>query len=259
MPRESKRALITGAGSGIGRALAVEAASRGIRVALTGRRQDPLDATARLIVGQVETLTIPADVTIGSDRRALVANIAARWGALDFLFNNAGVVEGGPVKASGDEALERVFATNVIAPIALARDFLPLMLRAKPARVVNIGSVFGDIPYPGFAAYSASKFALRGFSTALRREWAEAGIGVTYAAPRATRTEAAAAFSALIEATKMTLDPPELVARQIWDAVERGDQSVYPRGAERVFVLIQRLFPRLVDRALAKQTAALAS
>jgi short-subunit dehydrogenase len=147
----------------------------------------------------------------------------------------------------------------VIAPIALARDFLPLMLRAKPARVVNIGSVFGDIPYPGFAAYSASKFALRGFSTALRREWAEAGIGVTYAAPRATRTEAAAAFSALIEATKMTLDPPELVARQIWDAVERGDQSVYPRGAERVFVLIQRLFPRLVDRALAKQTAALAS
>jgi short-subunit dehydrogenase len=96
---------------------------------------------------------------------------------------------------------------------------------------------------------------LRGFSTALRREWADCGVGVTYAAPRATRTDAAAAFADLVAASKMSLDPPELVARRIWRAVESGADSVYPKGPEKLFVLIQRLFPRVIDRALARQAA----
>jgi short-subunit dehydrogenase len=249
--------LITGAGSGIGRALAVEAAKRGMAVALVGRRPETLEATAALLAGPVPVLVLAADVTQPEERRRLALRVDQAWGSLNTLVNNAGVVEGGPVSEIDDDALERVFETNAIAPIALAREFLPLLRNRKPSRVVNIGSVFGDIPYPGFAAYSASKFALRGFSIALRREWAKLGISVTYAAPRATRTAAAAAFGPLIEAAKMTLDEPDRVARQIWDAVERGDHSVYPRGAERVFVLAQRLFPRLVDRALAKQAAAL--
>lgn len=256
MPHKPRRALITGAGSGIGRALALEAAKRGVSVALCGRRKEALEETAALISGRVQVLVAPADVTVATDRKRLFAHIAEAWGALDTLVNNAGVLEGGAVETCRDETLERLFQTNVAAPIALARDFLPLLRVSRPSRVVNIGSVFGDIPYPQFAAYSASKFALRGFSIALRREWSAHRVGVTYAAPRATRTEAAAAFSALVEATKMTLDPPDRVARRIWDAVERGDHSVYPEGAERIFVLLQRLFPRLVDRALAKHAAA---
>ncbi|MGD0640282.1 MAG: SDR family NAD(P)-dependent oxidoreductase [Roseiarcus sp.] len=255
MPREPKRVLITGAGSGIGRALAIEAASRGMMVALCGRRTEALFATAAAIADRHQPLIVRADVALAADRRRLVAQVGEAWGALDILVNNAGIVEGGPLEQTNDEALERVFQTNVIAPMALARDFKPLLVAAKPSRVVNIGSVFGDIPYPGFSAYSASKFALRGFSTALRREWADCGVGVTYAAPRATRTDAAAAFADLVAASKMSLDPPELVARRIWRAVESGADSVYPKGPEKLFVLIQRLFPRVIDRALARQAA----
>ena len=146
-------------------------------------------------------------------------------------------------------------ATNIVAPLALIREMLPLLRRAAPARIVNIGSIFGDIAYPLFAAYSGSKFALRGASMALRRELLPYGIGVTYAAPRATRTEAAKAYDPLLEPMRIRLDDPSEVAAQIWRAVARELDSAYARGPERLFVLIQRLIPRLIDRAIAAQMA----
>jgi short-subunit dehydrogenase len=252
MPLRGKRVLITGAGSGIGRALAVEAARRGMRVALCGRRRAALAGTAEMLGSAGEHPVIVADLMNPQDRHDLVNDIALGWGAIDILVNNAGVVEGGPIERVDDDMLDRIFRTNVIAPMALARDLMPLLLSARPSRVVNVGSVFGDIAYPDFAAYSASKFALRGFSTALRREWAGLGIGVTYVAPRATRTDAAAAFGELIAGAKMNLDLPENVARQIWDAVARGKDSFYIAGPERFYVLLQRLAPALIDRAIAR-------
>jgi short-subunit dehydrogenase len=139
-----------------------------------------------------------------------------------------------------------------MAPMALTRDLMPLLVAAKPSRVVNVGSIFGDIGYPEFTCYSAAKFALRGFSMALRREWKRKGISVTYAAPRATQTDAAAAFAGLIAKTKRTMDSPEQVARQIWRAVASGQDSVYAPAPERVYVLIQRLFPRVIDWSLSR-------
>jgi short-subunit dehydrogenase len=143
-------------------------------------------------------------------------------------------------------------ATNLTAPILLSRDLLPA-LRAASGRVVNIGSVFGDIAYPYFAAYSATKFGLRGFSDALRRELSGQGVGVTYIAPRATRTAAETAFAPLIEPLRMTLDDADTVARQAWDAIIAGRRESFPRGPERLFVLVQRLFPALVDRSVGAQ------
>src|SRR5258708_39619480 len=185
MPHEQKFVLITGAGSGIGRALAVEVAQRGMNVALCGRREDALEVTRALLDRENQHLMIPADITKPEGRRRIVETIGNKWKALDVLVNNAGVVEGGAIEKFDDEALNRTFLTNVIAPIALTRDLMPLLLAAKPSRVVNIGSVFGDIAYPLFSGYSASKFPLRGFSNALRREWQQALIVVAYAAPRA--------------------------------------------------------------------------
>lgn len=253
MPRDGRRVLITGGGSGIGRALAIEAARRGDSVALCGRRSDALAETAAAL--PADPILIQADITVADDRARIVARLEEAWGGLDVLVNNAGVVAGGPADRLGDAALEAMLRTNILAPIALTRDLAPLLRAARPARVVNIGSMFGDIAYPGFAAYSATKFALRGFSSALRREWHPHGIGVTYAAPRATRTAAAAAFQDLIVATGMALDDPDRVARQIWDGVAAGRDEIYPRGAERLFVLIQRLAPKLIDRALARAAA----
>lgn len=259
MQLEGKFALITGAGSGIGRALAVEGSSRGLTLALCGRRGDALAGTLALLDASKQNIAIPADVTRSGDRAAIVARLTESWGRLDVLVNNAGVVTGGALEQEEDACLERLVATNVTAPIALTRDLLPLLLAARSSRVVNIGSMFGDIPFPLFTAYSATKFALRGFSDALRREFRNRGIGVTYAAPRATKTEAADALERLLAAMAPRLDEPAAVAAQVWAAVERDAASVYPPGAERFFVVLQRLLPSLVDSAVSKQMAKLIS
>ncbi len=251
MRPEPKRVLITGAGSGIGRALAIEAARRGLQVALCGRRPETLDATLRELAGTGHW-ALAADVTDASGRRAIVESVMRHWAALDVLVNNAGLVEGGALEDLDDAALARIFDTNVIGPIALTRDLMPMLERAQPSRVVNVGSVFGDIPYPLFASYSASKFALRGFSTALRREWKGRGIGVTYVAPRATRTAALASVEAHMPQAAGRSDSPEIVARLVWRAIESGASSVYAPGPERLFVLLQRTFPGLIDRALSR-------
>jgi short-subunit dehydrogenase len=255
VPPEQKLVLITGAGSGIGRALCVEAASQGMAVALCGRRQEALEATRTLLGNDAGHLIIPADITRPEDRGVIVDRIRDGRGALDILINNAGIVEGGPLETFDDDALARTFQTNVMAPMALTRDLMPLLVAGKPSRVVNVGSIFGDIGYPDFTCYSAAKFALRGFSMALRREWKRKGISVTYAAPRATRTDAAAAFAGLIAKTKMNMDSPEQVARQIWRAVASGHDSVYAPAPERVYVLIQRLFPRVIDWSLSRPSS----
>jgi len=250
MQPEKKLVLVTGAGSGIGRELCIEAARRGMAVALCGRRQDALEATVALLEPATPHLIIPADITRPEDRRQIVDRIRNERGSLDILINNAGLVEGGALETLDDNALARTFQTNIVAPMALTRDLSALLTAAKPSRVVNVGSIFGDIGYPGFTCYSATKFALRGFSIALRREWKQKGISVTYAAPRATQTDAAVAFAGLIAKTKMNMDPPERVARQIWRAVASGHDSVYAPAPERIYVLIQRLFPSIIDRSL---------
>src|SRR6202035_214461 len=119
MPREQKYVLITGAGSGIGRALSVEAAQRGMTVALCGRRETALRVTRTLLDQGSQHLIIPADITNPQDRRRIVETIGEQWKALDVLINNAGVVEGGALERFNDDAITRTFLTNIIAPMAL--------------------------------------------------------------------------------------------------------------------------------------------
>ena len=255
MQLRNKHVLITGAGSGIGRQLAITASRRGMIVALTGRRVDALRETHSMMRHRRGHLILPADITDRKIRKALAQYLSRCWGRLDVLVNNAGVVSVGPLSTLSDEELETVMATNVIAPAALIREMLPLLCGAAPSRIVNVGSMFGDIAYPLFSAYSASKYALRGLSIALRRELKEYGVGITYAAPRATKTDAASAFGRLVEPMQMRIDDPEKVAAEIWSAVARDCDSVYAKGPERFFVLVQRLLPQLVDRSIASQMA----
>jgi NAD(P)-dependent dehydrogenase (short-subunit alcohol dehydrogenase family) len=255
MQLEGKRALITGAGSGIGRALAIEASRYGMTVALCGRRGDALAETLAMMSPSGRHMRLRGDITVPAVRRGMRDHLWRQWGGLDVLINNAGVVPVGPLACASDAELEQVMAINVVAPLALTREMLPLLHRATPSRIVNVGSMLGDIPYPLFAAYSASKCALRGLSIALRRELKPYGIGVTYAAPRATKTTAANAMAPLVEPMQMRLDAPDRVATQIWRAVAKDLDSAYGRGPERLFVLLQRLLPRLIDRAVAAQMA----
>ncbi|RVU33895.1 SDR family NAD(P)-dependent oxidoreductase [Hwanghaeella grinnelliae] len=252
MLHDTARVLITGAGSGIGRALAVEAANRGMRVVIAGRRMDPLRETAGAMGNAKSVITMQADVTSAQDRSALLARIQEQLGALDYLINNAGSVAVGRFDGLSEDEMMHLFTLNVTAPAMLSQAALPLLCAAPKGRIVNVGSMFGDIAFPRFAAYSASKFALRGLSDGLRRELAQDGIGVTYAAPRATRTPAADRFMALAKPMQMVFDPPGKVARRIWNAAEAGKSRVYPGLGERIATIAQALLPSILDRHIAK-------
>lgn len=257
MQLEKKIALVTGAGSGIGQAIAIALAERGTHIILVGRRLEALDATRKMLGHTDQATLLPADVTDAGDRQRISAAVREKFGRLNVLVNNAGLVETGSFAEMSDKTARRMIDTNLFAPVALTREFLPLLKAGVTARVVNVGSVFGDIAHPLFAVYSASKFGLRGFSDALRRELAGTGIGVTYAAPRATRTPAAAGFADLVGPLGMRLDPPQRVARMIVRAVERDATVAYPYGSERLFVLFQRLMPSLVDAGIRRKIAPL--
>jgi NAD(P)-dependent dehydrogenase (short-subunit alcohol dehydrogenase family) len=256
MRLDGRTVLITGAGSGIGRALAIACAGEGARLLLVGRRRQALQATVELLQPAGRGTILPADVTVAADRRSIREKVADEYGALDLLVNNAGVLQVGPLRETGDEELERLLATNLLAPMTLTRELLGPLCAAEAPRVVNVGSVFGDIGYPCFAAYSASKFGLRGFSDAMRRELKADGVGVTYVALRATRTEASHQFDHLIEPYSMTVDSADVAAAQILSAVRRDARTSYAGGPERLFVMLQRVLPRLIDRGIAQQTSA---
>jgi len=253
MPVAGDTVLITGAGSGIGRALALEASKRGMKLALVGRRREALEETRRQLPSTSECLIIPGDVTVPDDRQLIRRSVVEAWGRLTLLINNAGVVTAGRLSSLRDDDLDRLMATNLSAPIALTRDLLPLLCAGAPARVVNVGSLVGDIAMPLFCAYSASKFGLRGFSNGLRRELKPLRIGVTYAAPRGAETPAASAAAQFLEPFGMRLDSTASIAVGLWRAIDRGADNQYPRTRERLFVLVERLWPSLITGTLTRQ------
>jgi NAD(P)-dependent dehydrogenase (short-subunit alcohol dehydrogenase family) len=255
MKLDGARILVTGAAGGIGRALALELSRRGARIVASDR--DAVALRAALGAAAPDSICLGADLSRSAELPGLVESAAGAWDGLDALINVAGVLDFAPLGDERPEDVELTFRVNVLAPVLLVRAALPHLRRSR-GRVVNVGSIFGSIAFPWFATYSASKFAVRGFSEALRRELHEDGVGVTYVAPRATRTSLASSFGEMAAATRMPLDAPELVAARIADALARDRDDVYLGGPEPFFVRLNGLLPRLVDRALRKQARAMA-
>lgn len=162
-----------------------------------------------------------------------------------------------PFDQCSDDDLAGMVTTNLLVPMLLTRDALPLLRQAAEGRVVNIGSMFGDIAFPYFVGYCVSKFGMRGFSDGLRRELKPDGIGASYAVPRATKTPTQQSTAEMLAPLKMSLDEPSDVARHILDAVQRDKNRIYPKGMERIFIKVQALLPSLVDRAVTKQCQSL--
>ena len=153
--------------------------------------------------------------------------------------------------------IQKTVEINTLAPMLLARAVLPAMIEQDSGQIVNIGSTFGSIGFAWFSAYSASKYALRGFSQALRRELAETGIKVTYIAPRAVKTSInSQAVYEMAKAVKMNMDEPDAVAEQIVKCIRKGDKETHLGFPESFFVRINAVFPGLVDRAVRKQNRA---
>lgn len=249
------RALLTGASGGIGSALAVELHRRGAAVLLVGRTDDALHPLVQTLGAQCDRIRAHAADLATESGRAEVARHAAEWGC-NVLVNNAGLSEFALVEQQTDAGLERMFAVNVLAPMQLTRALLPHLRCLPEAAVLNVGSVFGSLAYPGFAAYSASKFALRGYTEALRRELADTQVRVHYLAPRATRTGMnPRAVERMNAELGVAMDPPELVARAACDMLEQGRRETVLGWPERAFVRINALLPRVVDGSLRKQLA----
>jgi short-subunit dehydrogenase len=253
------RVLITGGAGGIGRALARELLDAGASVLLVGRSASALaDAARTLGADSTRVGTLVADLATDTDRARLAAYAASWNGGVDVLVNNAGVSHFGLFADATAENVEQTLAVNLLAPMLLARALLPTLARRPQAAIVNVGSVFGSIGYPGNAAYSAAKFGLRGFSEALRRELAGSTVRVLHVAPRATRT---AINSRAVEALNLELgvatDAPETVAAWIRECIEIELADGAFGWPERLFVKLNALLPRLVDGALRKQLPAI--
>jgi 3-hydroxy acid dehydrogenase / malonic semialdehyde reductase len=182
-------ALVTGASSGIGRALATALARAGCRVILAGRRRDVLDGIAAELGGNA--LAFPLDVTDTAAVSGLPASLPAEFAAVDILVNNAGHDVGGRTRfdTSTADELASVIETNLTGPMRLARALIPAMAERGRGDVVNIGSVNTLRTTPGLAAYSASKHGLHGLTQVLRADYAALGIRVIEIVPGLTRTE----------------------------------------------------------------------
>jgi short-subunit dehydrogenase len=249
------RILLTGATGGIGRPLALELARRGARLALTGRDATRLAGLAgQLSNAGARAAMLPFDLTRPGSHAALVADAIESMGGIDVLINNAGRSHFGTFAGQDEAAMRELIETNVTAPLLLTRAVLPHMLARGSGCIVNIGSVFGAIGFPYNSAYSATKFALRGFSEALRRELADSGVQVLYIAPRATATamNGREALTLMAE-TGTAVDSPEKVAAVIADALAGDRKEVVIGGPERFFARLNGLLPRLADGALIRQ------
>lgn len=251
---EGRRVLITGASSGIGRELALALARRRTRILLSARRAELLSKVrAECERVGVAPEYLAGDVTDGDHRNALLQRAADSWGGLDVLVNNAGVSAHGRFADGDDPTLRRIMEVNFFAAAELTRYALPMLRRGVQPAIVNIGSILGHRAAPMNSEYAASKFALRGWSEALRAELAGEGIDVLLVSPGSTETEF---FDHLLAKHgdlpwgKAKAIPAAVVAEQTVRALERGRREIFPNWRGRALVMANRLFPGVVDRAM---------
>ncbi len=258
MKRElnGRRAIVTGASSGIGRAVALELARRGVNLVLVARREDRLAQLAGEIAALGRTVeTVVGDVTDPETRGRAVDAAQSKLGGLDILVNNAGVGATGLFESAGAERLRRIMEVNFFALVETTRLALPLLRQGISPIIVNVSSILGHRGVPYNSEYSASKFAVQGFSESIRAELAQSGVGVLVVSPGTTETEF---FDRVIENTAQPKWPEHRpvsaaeVARQIARAIERGRHEIIPYRWGRVFCWLNRLSPRLVDRLMTR-------
>lgn len=212
---------VTGATSGIGRALAEALAPRGVRLGLLARSGKVLAELEPALrsAGAADVLVRPADVGDPAAAPAWIADILDRWGRLDVLVNNAGIGILKPVAELTDADWDRTLATNLTGPFRLIRAALPAMRRARGGHIVNVSSIAGEVGFAGGGAYCASKFALQGLSECLMQEVRKEGVKVTIVGPGSvdTRFDAPGAGKPADTSWKI---PPAEIARTILYAIE---------------------------------------
>ena len=264
-PVRGKVSAITGAGSGIGRALAVELSRRGASVAISDIDEGNLKETADLISGPVHTAVVDS-----SDRDALFAwadAVTQHFGRVHQIYNNAGVAWNRPVLESSWEEYERVFRVNLHGVIHGTQAFLPHVIASGDGAVVNVSSINGIFAQPGMSHYCASKFAVRGFTEVLRGDMLLAGhpVAVSVVHPGGVATEISRSATRIAEENGDALTPEQEArdrvyrekllklpasdaARIIVNGVERGKPRIRVGKDAVALDIITRAAPALATK-----------
>jgi short-subunit dehydrogenase len=252
---QNRRILLTGASRGVGRELALQLARHQTHLVVVARNGDALQPLVPelLSFGAQSAQAIAGDITEDGFRKSLVKRIQSEWQVLDVLVNNAGVSAHGHFDDHDEAILRQIMEVNFYAPTELTRLALPLLAAGNDSVIVNIGSILGHRGMPYNSEYSASKFALRGWSEALRTELHGRGIDVLLVSPGTIDT---GFFDHLLVKAdslpwgKQKGIAPDAVARQIVRAIELRRTEIYPNWRGRLLVAVNRWAPRLVDRVM---------
>jgi short-subunit dehydrogenase len=255
MRLDGKRAVVTGASSGIGRATAVALADAGARVFATARSESGLRTLAAELGGPPRLTPLVADVTVAASVEAMARRVLEDGAAPDVVVANAGIGLDALLVETSEDSLRSVFETNVYGVVRTLRCFVPAMVARGSGRLVLVSSVVGKRGIPHYSIYSGSKFALHGIADALRAELSGTGVSVGVVCPASTETEFAE--RRLREGpSQKPVRPgrhtPESVARAILKmaASRRREMVLTPEGKALAWANV--FFPALLDRFLAR-------
>jgi 3-oxoacyl-[acyl-carrier protein] reductase len=249
-----RKAVVTGAASGIGRAIALALAAEGADLFLIDRAADALASVEREAVGHgVRTIIAVCDLAVPAEIARAIGEMRAGWDGVNILANCAGMVCYGPFHLTGEEAWRQTMAVNLCAPMQIVHALLPTLLAAEEAHILNVCSFMGLVPWTKVAAYQASKFGLVGFSLALRNDYHRDNFGVTALCPGFVRTpmlenvqdpephRQAPAPPAFLSTT------PEAVASAAIAAIRHNRGLVVVTPLARLTWWMARLCPSLVE------------
>jgi short-subunit dehydrogenase len=252
----ASRAIVTGASSGIGREIALELARQGAVQVLTARRVERLRELVETIASKGQRAELVAgDLTDPATRQKIIDAAVSQLGGLDILVNNAGIGAVGLFKDAAPDRVRRLFEVNFFALVEMTRLALPVLQQGRKPIVVNIGSVLGHRGVPYRSEYCASKFAVEGFSEAIRAEFGALGIDVLVVSPGGTSTEFA---ESVIEHTGEPDWPdykpadPAIVARRTVRAIRCGRHRIMPHRRGKLLCWLNRVSPGLVDRLVGR-------
>jgi NADP-dependent 3-hydroxy acid dehydrogenase YdfG len=234
-------AIVTGASSGIGAATARELGRRGATVVLAARRADALETEAREIrEAGGEAVAMATDVADPGQVSRLVDRTVATFGRVDVLVNNAGASWFRPLAQTRADEVSGLLEVNLLGAMLLTRAVLPGMLERRHGAIISVGSLSGRVAMEPL--YSATKYGLRGFSLALRRQVADSGVSVSLVSPGNIRT-------AMTSHVKARLPQPELVATTIADLVRRPRREVVIPGRHYAIAWLEQVLPSMADVA----------
>jgi len=256
-----KTVLITGGSRGLGLVMAREFAREGARVAICARDEAELQRAQTELGGEV--MTVPCDVTNKQSVALMIDRVNSRFGGVDVLVNNAGVIQVGPIEVMTPADFEEAMKIHFWGPLNTIFAVLPAMRARKSGRIVNISSIGGKVSVPHLVPYSASKFALVGLSKGLRTELMKDGIKVTTVCPGLMRTgsprnadfkgkhQLEYAWFSISDALPLLTVSAENAARQIVRACKRGEAELVISVPAKVAVLFESLFPEVMSQILA--------